>query len=215
MLSSRYREPMLLTAGMGLEHFSGCYCCSVAKLCLTFCNPMDCSTPGFSVSHYSWSLLKFVSIELVMLSNHLILSCHPAPLLLPSVKFMSIELVMLSNHLILSCRPAPLLLPSVFPSISTSLVLCCILFGSPKAYGLSLNPPTKTQMAICLLIVAAGFPVSDRGGSKGEVRAKGGNLSSFLLIRPPRQVFLRLQKSGKLSHLLPTESGSSVAKLQR
>ena len=178
---------MLLTAGMGLEHFSGCYCCSVAKLCLTFCNPMDCSTPGFSVSHYSWSLLKF----------------------------MSIELVMLSNHLILFCRPAPLLLPSVFPSISTSLVLCCILFGSPKAYGLSLNPPTKTQMAICLLIVAAGFPVSDRGGSKGEVRAKGGNLSSFLLIRPPRQVFLRLQKSGKLSHLLPTESGSSVAKLQR
>ena len=31
----------------------------------------------------SWSLLKFMSIELVMLSNHVIL-CHP-PLLLPSV----------------------------------------------------------------------------------------------------------------------------------
>ena len=24
-------------------------CCSVAKSCLTLCNPMDCSTPGFSV----------------------------------------------------------------------------------------------------------------------------------------------------------------------
>ena len=24
-------------------------CCSVAKLCLTLCNPMDCSTPGFPV----------------------------------------------------------------------------------------------------------------------------------------------------------------------
>ena len=36
----------------------------------------------------SWSLLKFTSIELVTLSNHLIL-CHP-PLLLPSI-FLSIR----------------------------------------------------------------------------------------------------------------------------
>ena len=28
-----------------------CYC-SVAKSCLTLCNPMDCSTPGFPVLHY-------------------------------------------------------------------------------------------------------------------------------------------------------------------
>ena len=42
----------------------------------------DCSTPGSSV-HDSHSLLKFLSIELVMLSNHLIL-CRPL-LLLPSV----------------------------------------------------------------------------------------------------------------------------------
>ena len=33
-----------------------CFCCSVAKLCPTFCNPMDCSTPGFSILHY---LLEF------------------------------------------------------------------------------------------------------------------------------------------------------------
>ena len=26
-------------------------CCSVAKLCLTLCNPLDCSTPGFPVLH--------------------------------------------------------------------------------------------------------------------------------------------------------------------
>ena len=26
--------------------------CSVTKLCLTFCNPMDCSIPGSSVLHY-------------------------------------------------------------------------------------------------------------------------------------------------------------------
>ena len=29
-----------------------CCCCSVTKLCLPFCSPMDCSTPGFSVLHY-------------------------------------------------------------------------------------------------------------------------------------------------------------------
>ena len=44
---------------------------------------MDCSTSGSSVLTISWSLLKFMSIELVMLSNHLILY-HPL-LLLPSV----------------------------------------------------------------------------------------------------------------------------------
>ena len=48
--------------------------------------PMDCSTPGFPVHGVysnSWSLLKLMSIELVMPSNHLFL-CHPL-LLLPSI----------------------------------------------------------------------------------------------------------------------------------
>ena len=35
--------------------------CSVAKLCLTLCNPIDCSTLG-ALSTVSWSLLKFMSI---------------------------------------------------------------------------------------------------------------------------------------------------------
>ena len=29
-----------------------CYCCSVAKLCPTLCDPMNYSTPGFSVLYY-------------------------------------------------------------------------------------------------------------------------------------------------------------------
>ena len=29
-----------------------CCCCSVAQLCLTLCDPMDYSTPGFPVLHY-------------------------------------------------------------------------------------------------------------------------------------------------------------------
>ena len=49
---------------------------SVARLWPTLCNPMDCSTPGFPSFTVSWSLLKLMPIELVMLSNHLILCRH-------------------------------------------------------------------------------------------------------------------------------------------
>ena len=43
---------------------------------------MDCRTPGFPVPHYLQSLLKFISTESVIPSNHLTLCCT---LLLPSV----------------------------------------------------------------------------------------------------------------------------------
>ena len=56
---------------------------SVAQSCPTLCDPMNCSTPGLSVHHHSWSPPKPISIESVMPSNHLIL-CHPL-LLLPSI----------------------------------------------------------------------------------------------------------------------------------
>ena len=62
-----------------------CYC-SVAKSCPTLCDLMDCSTPGFTVLHLS--LLKFMSIELVMPCSHLVLCC---PLLLLSSMFPSIR----------------------------------------------------------------------------------------------------------------------------
>ena len=52
-----------------------CCCCSVTRQCPTLCNPMDCSTPGFPVLHYPWSLLKLMSIMSMMPSNHLVLCC--------------------------------------------------------------------------------------------------------------------------------------------
>ena len=61
---------------------------SVAQSCLTLCDPMDCSRPGFLSITNSWSLLKLMSIQLVMPSNHLIF-CHP--LLLPLSIFPSIR----------------------------------------------------------------------------------------------------------------------------
>ena len=58
-------------------------CCSVTKLCLTLFDSMDCSTPAYLSFTISWSLLKLMSIELVMPSNHLVLCCPL--LLLPSI----------------------------------------------------------------------------------------------------------------------------------
>ena len=70
-------------------------CCSVAQLCLTLCDPVDSSTPGFPFT-ISRSLLKFMSIESVMPSNHLIL-CHPhilLPSVFPSIRLFSSELAL-------------------------------------------------------------------------------------------------------------------------
>ena len=63
------------------------------------CDPMDCSMPGLPVHHQFQSLLKFISIELRMPSNYLIL-CHP--LLLPPSIFLSIRVF--SNESILPIR---------------------------------------------------------------------------------------------------------------
>ena len=56
---------------------------SVTQSCLTLCNPMDCSMPGFPVHHHFLELAKLTCIESVMPSNHLILCCPL--LLLPSI----------------------------------------------------------------------------------------------------------------------------------
>ena len=66
-------------------------CCLVAQLCLTLCDPMDCSTPGFPVLPYL--------LESMMPSNHLILCCPL--LLLPSI-FPSIRVF--ANELSLHIR---------------------------------------------------------------------------------------------------------------
>ena len=60
---------------------------------------MDCSTPAFLSFIVSQSLLKFISIELVMLSIHFIL-CHPLLLLLSG--FLSIRVFL--NELALCIR---------------------------------------------------------------------------------------------------------------
>ena len=60
-----------------------CSVSSVTQSCPTLCHPMNHSTPASLSITSSRSLLKLISIELVMPSNHLILCCPP--LLLPSI----------------------------------------------------------------------------------------------------------------------------------
>ena len=76
---------------------------------------MDYSTSGFPVHHHLQSLLKFMSIELMMPSSHLILCC---PLLL---------------------------LPSIFPSIrvfSNESVLC-IRWSKYWSFSFSISPSNE------------------------------------------------------------------------
>ena len=66
---------------------------SVTQTCLTLCDPMDCSTPGFQSFSISCSLLKLTFIESVMPSNHLVL-CHPLtrlPSVFPNIRVFSTE----------------------------------------------------------------------------------------------------------------------------
>ena len=84
-----------LNSKTGFTHYMTFCCCSVTKSCLTLWDPIDSSTPGSPVLHYLLELLRFTSIELVMLSNHLIL-CRPLLLLsiFSSIRIFSNELAL-------------------------------------------------------------------------------------------------------------------------
>ena len=66
---------------------------SVAQSCLTLCNPMNHSTPGFPVHHHFRSSPKLMSIDSVMPSNHLILCCplFLLPSIFPNIRVLSNE----------------------------------------------------------------------------------------------------------------------------
>ena len=70
-----------------------CCCCSVTQSCPMLCDPMDSAHQASLSFPISWSLLKLMSIESVMPSNHLILCCphRPLPSILPSIRVFSSE----------------------------------------------------------------------------------------------------------------------------
>ena len=101
-------------------------CCSVAQLHPTFCDPKDCNMPGFPVHHH---LLKLMSVESMMPSNHLTL---------------------LSSLL---------LLPSIFPSIRvfSSESALCIRWPKCWSFSFSINPSNEYSGLISFRIDWFGF----------------------------------------------------------
>ena len=91
---------------------------------LSDCDHVDCSMPGFSAHHQPQSLLRLVSIESVMPSNHLILCC---PLLL---------------------------LPSIFPSIRVffSESVLHIRWPTYWSFSFSISPSKEYSGLICFRI---------------------------------------------------------------
>ena len=75
------------------------WCCSVAQLCPTLCDPWTAAYQASQSFTICRSMVKLMSIESVMPSNHLILCC--LLLLLPSI-FLSIRVV--SNESVLCIR---------------------------------------------------------------------------------------------------------------
>ena len=69
---------------------------SIAQSCLTLCDPWTAARQGSLSITNSQSLLKLMSIESVMPSNHFIL-CHPllVPSVFPSIKVFSKESVLI------------------------------------------------------------------------------------------------------------------------
>ena len=73
-----------------------CCCCSVTELCPTLCDPWIAARQASLSFTISRSLLKLMSIELMMPSNHLILCCPLLflPSIFPSIRIFSSELAL-------------------------------------------------------------------------------------------------------------------------
>jgi len=76
-------------------------CCSNTKSCPTLCEPVNHSMSGALSSNISQSLLKFMFIELVMLSKNLIIS---QPLLLFASNLSYLSNRVFTNELVLQSR---------------------------------------------------------------------------------------------------------------
>ena len=91
--------------------------CSVSKSCLTLCNPMDSSTHWEVKASQSFTISKSL------------------------LKLMSFELVMPSNHLIL-CQ-ALFFLPSIFPNIRVFSNASALHIRWPKFWSFSISPSNE------------------------------------------------------------------------
>ena len=121
----------------------------------TLCNPMNCSSQASLFFTVSQSLLKLMSIEFVMLPNHLFF-CHPL-----------------------------LLLPSVFPSIRVFSSESTLRIRWPKHWNFSFSPSNiqgfvpmcKTAVLPCKPRVHPAASTAVSGGGLGHI-------GSFMQVGP-------------------------------
>ena len=116
------------------------HCCSVTQLCPTVWSPMDCARQASLSFTISQSLLRFMSTELVMPSNHLVL-CHPRLLLssiFPNIRVFSNESsleVRILAHLLFLLFTQECLCFSIFGLFTTTLLNGKTLrYDSPKLH---------------------------------------------------------------------------------
>ena len=97
-------------------------CCSVSKSCLTLCNPMDCSMPGFPVLH---CLPEFPQTHVHWISD----AIQPSHSLLPLF-----------------------LLLSIFPIIKVFSNVSALCIRWPKYCSFSISPPNEYSGLISLRV---------------------------------------------------------------
>ena len=128
-------------------------CCSVARSCPTLCDPWTAACQASLSFTISWSVLKLMSIESVMPSNHLIFCC------------------------------SFLLLPSIFPSIRVfsndlALLIKWPMYGS---FGFSISPSNEYSGTISFRIDWFDFLACSRDSRESSPAPQFESISSSAL----------------------------------
>ena len=157
---------------------------SVAQLCLTLWNPMDCSTPGFPVHHHSQSLLKLISIKSVMPFNHLIL-CHPlllSPSIFPSIRVFSMSQFFISGGQSVGVSTSASVLPMNIQLISFRMGWLDLLVVQGTLKSLLQHHSSKASILRCsafLMVQPSHLCMT----TCGSCVAQGGSVPSAMVER--------------------------------
>ena len=116
------------------------------------CDPMDCSTPGFPVLHYLPEFAQYMSIELVMPSNHLVL-CGPLLLLQSfpaSGSFPTCQLFTSGGQTIeASASVLPMNVQGSFPLGLTGLIYLSDCYAQALYSALPYHEPAIPEPILC------------------------------------------------------------------
>ena len=129
---------------------------------------LDCSTPVFSILQYFPELARFMSIESLMLSNHLIL-CHSL-----------------------------LLLPSVFPSIRVFSSESVLHIRSPKYWHFSFSTSPSNEYSWLISFRIDWFDLhAVHGTQESSIAPQFGRINSSVLSLLYSPIFTSIHTTGK------------------